>query len=148
MKKTTLNKQARLAREKEEGENAVLAKIAEMSKQDRSMAERLHEIIKAGAPDLTPRLWYGMPAFTKEGKVVCFFQNSQKFKTRYATLGFSDKANLDEGNLWPTTYAINELTANEEAIIAALVKKAVSWWEDIPMKLIRGNLWKKTTLNQ
>jgi len=126
MKKTNLNKQARLAREKEEGENAVLAKIAEMSKQDRSMAERLHEIIKAGAPDLTPRLWYGMPAYTKEGKVVCFFQNSQKFKTRYATLGFSDKANLDEGNLWPTTYAINELTANEEAIIAALVKKAVS----------------------
>ena len=126
MKKTTLNKQARLAREKEEGENAVLAKIAEMSKQDRSMAERLHEIIKASAPDLTPRLWYGMPAYAKEGKVVCFFQNSQKFKTRYATLGFSDKANLDEGNLWPTTCAINELTANEEAIIAALVKKAVS----------------------
>jgi len=126
MKKTTLNKQARLAREKEEGENAVLAKIAEMSKQDRSMAERLHEIIKASAPDLTPRLWYGMPAYAKESKVVCFFQNSQKFKTRYATLGFSDKANLDEGNLWPTTYAINELTANEEAIIAALVKKAVS----------------------
>ena len=126
MKKTTLNKQARLAREKEEGENAVIAKIAEMSKQDRSMAERLHEIIKASAPDLTPRLWYGMPAYAKEGKVVCFFQNSQKFKTRYATLGFSDKANLDEGNLWPTTYAINDLTANEEAIIAALVKKAVS----------------------
>jgi uncharacterized protein YdhG (YjbR/CyaY superfamily) len=126
MKKTTLNKQARLAREKEEGENAVLAKIAEMSKQDRSMAERLHEIIKASEPDLTPRLWYGMPAYAKDGKVVCFFQNSQKFKTRYATLGFSDKANLDEGNLWPTTYAINELTANEEAIIAALVKKAVS----------------------
>ena len=126
MKKTTLNKQARLAREKEEGESAVIAKIAEMSKQDRSMAERLHEIIKASAPDLTPRLWYGMPAYAKDGKVVCFFQNSQKFKTRYATLGFSDKANLDEGNLWPTTYAINELTANEEAIIAALVKKAVS----------------------
>ena len=126
MKRTTLNKQARLAREKEEGENAVLAKIAEMSKQDRSMAERLHEIIKASAPDLTPRLWYGMPAYAKDGKVVCFFQNSQKFKTRYATLGFSDKANLDEGNLWPTTYAIKELTANEESIIAALVKKAVS----------------------
>jgi len=126
MKKTTLNKQARLAREKEEGESAVIAKIAEMSKQDRSMAERLHEIIKASVPDLTPRLWYGMPAYAKDGKVVCFFQNSQKFKTRYATLGFSDKANLDEGNLWPTTYAINELTANEEAIIAALVKKAVS----------------------
>ena len=126
MKKTNLNKQARLAREKEEGENAVLAKIAEMSKQDRSMAERLHEIIKAGAPDLTPRLWYGMPAYTTEGKVVCFFQNSQKFKTRYATLGFSDKANLDEGNLWPTTFALKELTATEEASIATLVKKAVS----------------------
>jgi len=126
MKKTTLNKQARLAREKEEGESAVIAKIAEMSKQDRSMAERLHEIIKASAPDLTPRLWYGMPAYAKDGKVVCFFQNSQKFKTRYATLGFSDKANLDEGNLWPTTYAINELTAKEEEMIAALVKKAVS----------------------
>ena len=126
MKKTNLNKQARLAREKEEGENAVLAKIAEMSKQDRSMAERLHEIIKASAPDLTPRLWYGMPAYAKDGKIVCFFQNSQKFKTRYATLGFSDKANLDKGNLWPTTYAINELTAKEEEMIAALVKKAVS----------------------
>jgi len=126
MKKTTLNKQARLAREKEEGESAVIAKIAEMSKQDRSMAERLHEIIKASAPDLTPRLWYGMPAYAKDGKVVCFFQNSQKFKTRYATLGFSDKANLDEGNLWPTTYAINELTVKEEEMIAALVKKAVS----------------------
>jgi len=126
MKKTTLNKQARLAREKEEGESAVIAKIAEMSKQDRSMAERLREIIKASAPDLTPRLWYGMPAYAKDGKVVCFFQNSQKFKTRYATLGFSDKANLDEGNLWPTTYAINELTAKEEEMIAALVKKAVS----------------------
>ena len=126
MKKTNLNKQARLAREKEEGENAVLAKIAEMSKQDRSMAERLHEIIKASAHDLTPRLWYGVPAYAKEGKVICFFQNSQKFKTRYATLGFSDKANLDEGNLWPTTYAINELTVKEEEMIAALVKKAVS----------------------
>ena len=126
MKKTTLNKQARLAREKEEGESAVIAKIAEMSKQDRSMAERLREIIKASAPDLTPRLWYGMPAYAKDGKVVCFFQNSQKFKTRYATLGFSDKANLDEGNLWPTTYAINELTVKEEEMIAALVKKAVS----------------------
>ena len=126
MKKTTLNKQARLAREKEEGESAVIAKIAEMSKQDRSMAERLHEIIKASVPDHTPRLWYGMPAYAKDGKIVCFFQNSQKFKTRYATLGFSDKANLDEGNLWPTSYAINELTAKEEEMIAALVKKAVS----------------------
>jgi uncharacterized protein YdhG (YjbR/CyaY superfamily) len=126
MKKTTLNKQARLAREKEEGESAVLAKIAEMSEKDRAMGKRLHDIIKASAPDITPRLWYGMPAYAKEGKVICFFQNSQKFKTRYATLGFSDKANLDEGNLWPTTYAIMELTANEEAMIAELVKKAVS----------------------
>ncbi len=126
MKKTSRNKQARLAREKEEGESAVLAKIAEMSEQDLALGERLHEIIKASAPDLTPRLWYGMPAYSKEGKVVCFFQNSQKFKTRYATLGFSDKANLDEGNFWPTSYAIKELTANEEAIIVALVKKAVS----------------------
>jgi len=97
-----------------------------MSKQDRAMGERLHEIIKASAPDLTSRLWYGMPAYAKDGKVVCFFQNSQKFKTRYATLGFSDKANLDEGNLWPTTYAIKELTSNEESIIATLLKKAVS----------------------
>jgi len=97
-----------------------------MSEHDRAMGERLHEIIKVSAPDLTPRLWYGMPAYAKDGKVVCFFQNSQKFKTRYATLGFSDKANLDKGNLWPTSYAIKELTDNEEAMIAALVKKAVS----------------------
>ena len=127
MKKTNRNKQKTSSRvDKADGESAVLTKIAEMSKQDRSMAERLHEIIKASAPDLTPRLWYGMPAYAKDGKVVCFFQNSQKFKTRYATLGFSDKANLDKGNLWPTSYAIKELTDNEEAMIAALVKKAVS----------------------
>jgi len=128
MKKTNRNKQKTRPRaDKADGESAVLAKIAEMSKQDRAMGERLHEIIKASAPDLTSRLWYGMPAYAKDGKVVCFFQNSQKFKTRYATLGFSDKANLDEGNLWPTTYAIKELTSNEESIIATLLKKAVSW---------------------
>jgi uncharacterized protein YdhG (YjbR/CyaY superfamily) len=90
------------------------------------MGERLHAIIKANAPDLTPRLWYGMPAYAKDGKVVCFFQNASKFKTRYATLGFSDKANLDDNNLWPTAFALKELTATEEARIAALIKKAVS----------------------
>ena len=126
MKKTTLNKQARLAREKEEGESAVLAKIAEMPEPDRVMGERLHAIIKASAPDLSPRLWYGMPAYSKDGKVVCFFQSTQKFNTRYMTFSFSDKANLDEGNLWPTTFALKELTATEEASIATLVKKAVS----------------------
>ena len=127
MKKTTHNKQKKSPRTgKADGESTLLAKIAEMSEHDRAMGERLHEIIKVSAPDLTPRLWYGMPAYAKDGKVVCFFQNSQKFKTRYATLGFSDKANLDKGNLWPTSYAIKELTDNEEAMIAALVKKAVS----------------------
>ena len=104
----------------------MLAKIAEMPEPDRTMGERLHAIIKASAPALLPRLWYGMPAYAKDGKVVCFYQNAQKFKTRYATLGFSDKANLDEGNLWPTAFALKELTATEEARIAALVKKAVS----------------------
>ena len=126
MKRTTLNKQARLAREKEEGESAVLAKIAEMPESDRVMGERLHAIIKASAPNLTPRLWYGMPAYSKDGKVVCFFQSTQKFNTRYMTFSFSDKANLDEGNLWPTAFALKELTATEEASIATLVKKAVS----------------------
>ena len=126
MKKTSVNKQARLAREKEEGENAVQAKIAEMLEKDRAMGERLHAIIKASAPDLSPRLWYGSPAYSKDGKVICFFQPAQKFKTRYATLGFSDKANLDEGQMWPTSYALKELTDTEEAKIVALVKKAVS----------------------
>ena len=126
MKKTTLNKQVRLAREKEEGESAVLAKIAEMPEPDRVMGERLHAIIKASAPDLSPRLWYGMPAYSKDGKVVCFFQSTQKFNTRYMTFSFSDKANLDEGNLWPTAFALKELTATEEAFIATLVKKSVS----------------------
>jgi hypothetical protein len=109
-----------------EGESAVLAKIAEMPEPDRAMGERLHAIIKAGAPALSPRLWYGMPAYAKDGKIVCFFQSAQKFKTRYATFGFMDKANLDEGGMWPTAFALKELTATEEARIGALVKKAVS----------------------
>jgi hypothetical protein len=112
--------------DKADGESAVLAKIAEMPEPDRAMAKRLHAIIKASAPALSPKLWYGMPAYAKDGKVVCFFQSAFKFKTRYATLGFSDKANLDEGALWPVAYALKELTANEEARISALVKKAVS----------------------
>jgi len=111
---------------KGEGETAVLAKIAEMREPDRTMAKRLHAIIKESAPALSPRLWYGMPAYAKDGKVVCFFQAEAKFKTRYATFGFSDKANLDEGNIWPGAYALKGLTAAEEARIAAVVKKAVS----------------------
>jgi uncharacterized protein YdhG (YjbR/CyaY superfamily) len=110
---------------KADGESDVLAKIAEMPKQDRAMAERLHAIVKESAPDLSPRTWYGMPAYAKDGKVVCFFQSAQKFKTRYATLGFSDKANLDKGDMWPTSFALKELTAAEEKKIGALVKKAV-----------------------
>ena len=111
---------------KEDGESAVLAKIAAMRGPDRAMAERLHAVIRASAPALSPRLWYGMPAYSKDGKVVCFFQSAQKFKTRYATFGFSDKANLDDGHLWPTAFALKELTAAEEARIGALVKRAVS----------------------
>ena len=111
---------------KADGESAVLAKIAGMPESDRAMGKRLHAIIKASAPALSPRLWYGMPAYAKDGKVVCFFQSAQKFKTRYATLGFSDKANLDEGAMWPTVFALKKLTATEEAMIVALVKKAVS----------------------
>jgi uncharacterized protein YdhG (YjbR/CyaY superfamily) len=111
---------------KGDGERDVLAKIAEMPEPDRAMAERLHAIIKASAPALSPRTWYGMPAYAKDGTVVCFFQSSQKFKTRYATLGFSDKATLDEGFMWPTAFALKELTAAEETRIGALVKKAVS----------------------
>jgi uncharacterized protein YdhG (YjbR/CyaY superfamily) len=107
-------------------ESAVLAKIAAMPAPDRAMGERLHAIIKATAPELSPKLWYGMPAYAKDGNVVCFFQAAQKFKTRYATLGFSDKATLDEGQMWPTAFALKELTAADEARIAALVKKAVS----------------------
>ena len=112
--------------DKADGESAVLAKIAEMPEPDRAMAERLHAVIKASAPALSPKLWYGMPAYAKDGKVVCFFQSAQKFKTRYATFGFSDEANLDEGAMWPTAFALTELTAAEEARIGALVKKAVS----------------------
>jgi len=111
---------------KADGESDVLAKIAEMPKPDRAIAERLHAIIKASAPALSPRTWYGMPAYAKDGKVVCHFQSAQKFKTRYATFGFSDKANLDEGAMWPTSFALKELTADVEARIAALVKRAVS----------------------
>jgi uncharacterized protein YdhG (YjbR/CyaY superfamily) len=111
---------------KGDGESDVLAKIAEMSEPDRAMAERLHAIIKASAPALSPRTWYGMPAYAKDGNVVCFFQSAQKFKTRYATFGFSDKANLDDGAMWPTAFALKELTAAEEARIVALVKKAVN----------------------
>jgi hypothetical protein len=109
-----------------DGEGAVLAQIAAMPEPDRELGERLHAIIKASAPDLVPRLWYGMPAYSKDGKVVCFFQSAQKFKTRYATLGFMHKANLDEGAMWPTAFALKKLTAAEEVTIAALVKKAVS----------------------
>src|SRR6266851_5501642 len=107
-----------------DGESDVLAKIAEMPKPDRAMAERLHAIITASAPALSPRTWYGMPAYAKDGNVVCFFQSAQKFKTRYATLGFSDKAHLDEGAMWPTAFALKELTAADEARIGALVKRA------------------------
>jgi len=112
--------------DKADGESAVLATIAAMPEPDRALGERLHAIIKASAPALSPKLWYGMPAYAKDDKVVCFFQSAQKFNTRYATLGFSDKANLDEGALWPTAFALKKLTATEEARIDALVKKAVS----------------------
>jgi uncharacterized protein YdhG (YjbR/CyaY superfamily) len=111
---------------KADGESEVLAKIAEMPKPDRVMAERLHAIIKASAPVLSPRTWYEMPAYAKDGNVVCFFQSGHKFKARYATFGFSDKANLDDGAMWPTSFALKELTPAEEAKIGALVKKAVS----------------------
>ena len=109
-----------------DGERDVLAAIAELPEPDRAMAERLHALITAGAPGLSPKTWYGMPAYARDGKVVCFFQSAQKFKTRYATLGFSDRASLDEGAMWPTAFALKELTAAEEARIGALVKKAVS----------------------
>jgi len=109
-----------------DAERAVLAKIAEMPEPDRVIGERFHEIVRASAPELSPRLWYGMPAYTKEGKVVCFFQSADKFKSRYATFGFNDDANLDKGNMWPTSFALTKLTATDEKKIAALVKKAVS----------------------
>ena len=121
-----LKAEARASENKAEGESAVLAAIAALQEPDRSMARRLHAIIKASAPDLSPKTWYGMPAYAKDGNVVCHFQSAQKFKTRYATLGFSDKANLDEGNLFPVAFALKELTTTEEERIAALVKKALS----------------------
>ncbi|GAB4575554.1 MAG: DUF1801 domain-containing protein [Anaerolineae bacterium] len=122
-----LKKQARAKKGKADGESDVLAKIAEMPEPDRAMAQRLHDLIKANAPDLSPKTWYGMPAYANQaGKVVCFFQSAQKFKTRYATLGFSDSAHLDDGAMWPTAFALMELTPAVEAQIIALVKKAVS----------------------
>ena len=126
MREAIRERSARGRAGKADGERDVLAKIAEMPASDRVMAERLHAIVKASAPGLTPRTWYGMPAYSRDDRVVCFFQSAQKFKTRYATLGFSDAANLDEGRMWPTGFALKELTATEEARIAALVKEAVS----------------------
>ena len=119
-------KELKAEAQKADGERAVLAKIDEMPEPDRAMGKRLHEIVKASAPALSPKTWYGMPAYAKEGKVVCFFQSAQKFNSRYATLGFSDEANLDEGAMWPTSFALKELTDTEEAKISALVKRAVS----------------------
>jgi len=119
-------KEQKVAAGKADGERDVLAKIATMPAPDRALGERLHKIIKASAPALSPRLWYGMPAYAKDGKIICHFQDAQKFKTRYATLGFSDAANLDEGSMWPNAYALMKLTAADEARIGALVKKAVS----------------------
>ncbi len=120
-------KEQKAEAQRADGERAVLAKIAEMQGPDRAMAERLHKIVKASAPALWPKTWYGMPAYAnKDGKVVCFFQSAKKFDARYATLGFNDKANLDEGAMWPTSFALKELTAAEEAKISALVKRAVS----------------------
>jgi uncharacterized protein YdhG (YjbR/CyaY superfamily) len=121
-----LKAEARANKNRAEGESDVLAKIAELPEPERDMAKRLHEVITASAPVLSPKLWYGMPAYAKDGKIVCFFQSAQKFNTRYATLGFSDEANLDEGAMWPTSFALKELTATEEAKISALVKRAVS----------------------
>jgi hypothetical protein len=119
-------KEMKASADNADAESAVVAKIATMSGKDHAMAKRLHTIIKASAPALAPKLWYGMPAYAKDGKIVCFFKDAQKFKTRYATLGFSDPANLDEGGMWPVEFALKELTATEEARIVALVKKAVS----------------------
>jgi len=121
-----LKAEERANKDKADGESAVLAAIAAMQEPDRAMAERLHAIIKASAPALSPKTWYGMPAYAKDGKVVCFFQSAQKFNTRYATFGFSDTANLDEGEMWPTAYALKALTATEEERISALVMKAAS----------------------
>ena len=121
-----LKAEARANKNKADGECDVLAKIAEMKEPDRAMAARLHAMIKASAPALSPKTWYGMPAYAKDGKVVCFFTSADKFKSRYATFGFNDDANLDEGTMWPTSFALTKLTAADEARIAALVKKAVS----------------------
>ena len=121
-----LKAEARVNQDKAAGEKDVLAKINEMPEPERAIARRLHAIIKASAPVLSPKTWYGMPAYARNGKVVCFFQSAQKFKTRYATLGFSDQANLDDGNLWSTAFALKKLSAAEQARISALVKKAVS----------------------
>ena len=121
-----LRAEARAKKNRADGETDVLAKIAEMPEPDRAMAERIHEIVKATAPALAPKTWYGMPAYAKDGKVVCFFQGAEKFDARYATLGFNDTANLDAGAMWPTSFALKELTPTEEATIAALVKQAVS----------------------
>src|SRR5215813_8059845 len=119
-------KELKAAARKADAESDVLAKIAEMTESDRALAERIHAIVKASAPDLSPKLWYGMPAYAKNGKIVCFFQSAQKFNARYATFGFNDTANLDEGAMWPTAFALTKLTAAAEARIAALVKKAAS----------------------
>jgi uncharacterized protein YdhG (YjbR/CyaY superfamily) len=120
-----LKAEARRGADREAGERELLAKIAEMKGADRAMAKRIHAIVKASAPDLEPKTWYGMPAYARDGKVVCFFQSAEKFKARYSTLGFSDEANLDKGAMWPTSFALKELTEAEEAKVAALVKKAV-----------------------
>ena len=125
--KAAMKERAReLKRGSADGEADVLAKIAEMPQPDRGMAERLHQIVKSAAPELVPRTWYGMPAYAKDGKVVCFFQSASKFKSRYATIGFSDTANLDDGAMWPTSFALKKLSGSEEKKIVALVKKAVS----------------------
>lgn len=121
-----LKAEARASKNKADGESDLLAKIAEMPEPDRTMATRLHEIVKAHAPVLSPKTWYGMPAYARDDKIVCFFQSAQKFQARYATLGFNDSANLDDGSMWPTSFALKELNAAEEARIIALVKKAVS----------------------
>jgi len=124
--RAAMRERARELKSSADGEADALAKIAEMGESDRAMAERLHAIVKASAPELAPRTWYGMPAYAKEGSVVCYFKPAQKFKTRYATLGFSDKANLDDGAMWPTEYALTKLTRADEARIRALIKQAVS----------------------
>ena len=121
-----LKAEARADKDKAEGESDLLAKIAEMPEADRVIAEAIHAIVKTSAPDLSPKTWYGMPAYARDGKVVCFFQSAQKFNSRYATFGFSDTANLDDGAMWPTSFALKKLTATEEAKITRLVKKAVS----------------------